>query len=96
MLGSGVSAGALGAPLVPHNLVDNDLIFAFVGESIDKPWRVLRPYIAEEEMLRGGDYQVYSATWLTVLRRSRLPVCVQDMHDAVHRSLILDTSYSML
>ena len=48
----------LGA-LVAHKLVDEELIFAFMGEAIDGAWSALRPYIQGEAWLRGTEYQVY-------------------------------------
>jgi hypothetical protein len=44
--------------LLANRVIDEELILSFMGESIEETWEVLRPYIRQEEKLRGGqEYQ---------------------------------------
>lgn len=58
------------AVLVANGIVDEKLIISFMGESIDKAWVVLEPYILRERELRGGEYQEYFEDLVVRIRKN--------------------------
>ena len=42
-----------------YKIIDENIVSAFMGESMINTWRVLEPYIKQERKLRTGEYQEF-------------------------------------